>query len=115
MDEVILALIAAASSSGVTGIILAILNRKWAKSDRRRDGQAKDDKKLDAVVTGLKVLTVDRVRYLGQRYIERGEITLADKENLQEMYQAYKGLGGNGHLEVIMREVEKLPVVDSYR
>lgn len=115
MNEVLLALIAAASSSGVTGIILAALNRKWAKSDRKREGEVNDEKKLDAVVTGLKVLTVDRVRYLGQRYIEQGEITLADKENLQGMYQAYKGLGGNGHLEVIMREVEKLPVVDSAR
>ena len=48
MNDVIIALIAAASSSGVTGIILAILNRKWAKSDRKREGAAKDDKKRES-------------------------------------------------------------------
>ena len=114
-DTILAALIAAVSSSGVTGIILAILNRKWSRSDRREAQEHQEDKKLDAVVAGLKVLTVDRVRYLGQCYIDNHEITLADKENLREMYQAYKELGGNGHLEVVMREVERLPIVEVRR
>lgn len=33
---------------------------------------------------------IDRVRYLGECYIIRGHITLDEKENLVEMYQAYK-------------------------
>ena len=33
-----------------------------------------------------------------------------DKETLQEMYGAYKALGGNGHLETVMHEVDRLPV-----
>ena len=41
-----------------------------------------------------KVLMIDRVRYLGSSYIHDGEIALEDKENLAEMYQAYKALGG---------------------
>ena len=58
---------------------------------------------------------VDRVRYLGRSYIQRGEITLEDKETLQEMYTAYKALGGNGHLKTIMTTVDKLPVVAEYQ
>lgn len=65
---------------------------------------------MDAVVAGLKVLTVDRVRYLGKCYISDRSISLEDKENLEEMYRAYKGLGGNGHLQTVMDEVERLPV-----
>lgn len=98
-------LIACIGSSGLASIIVALLNRHWAKKDKRDDKQ-------DAIVTGLKVLTVDRVRYLGKGYISDHEISLEDKENLEEMYRAYKALGGNGHLKTVMDEVQRLPVVD---
>lgn len=90
----------AVTGSGVTAVILALLQRKWNKDDKK-----------DAMVEALKVLMVDRVRYLGQCYVTQGEITLADKETLEEMHRAYKALGGNGHLEIIMDEVEGLPLV----
>lgn len=88
-------------SSGITAIILALLQRKWKKEDRHNEKQ-------DAIIDGLKVLTVDRVRYLGKSYIDRGHITLWEKENLREMHKAYKALGGNGHLDIVMKEVDKL-------
>ncbi len=103
MDVTLQILLACLGSSGLMALVLAILQRKWAKADKR-------DEKMDAVVAGLKVLTVDRVRYLGKCYISEKEISLEDKENLQEMYRAYKALGGNGHLTTIMSEVERLPV-----
>ena len=31
-------------------------------------------------------------------------------KNLIEMYKAYKALGGNGHLDPVMEEVERLPI-----
>ena len=99
--EIVQTILACLGSSGLTAIILALLQRRWAKHDKQ-----------DAVVEGLKVLTVDRVRYLGKCYIMDKEITLEDKENLQDMYRAYKSLGGNGHLETVLAEVNRLPVVD---
>lgn len=99
MDAIIQTLLACVGSSGLTAIILALLQRRWSKADKR-----------DAVVAGLKVLTVDRVRYLGKCYIADGKITLEDKENLQDMYRAYKDLGRNGHLETVMAEVNHLPI-----
>lgn len=98
-------LIACIGSSGLASIIVAILNRHWSNKDKKDD-------KLDAVVEGLKVLTVDRVRYLGRCYMIDREIDLEDKENLEAMYRAYKALGGNGHLETIMAEVRRLQVVN---
>lgn len=90
-------------SSGITAIILAVLQRRWSKAD-------KADEKQDAIISGLKVLTVDRVRYLGKNYIERGWITLWEKENLKDMYVAYKALGGNGHLDTVIKEIERLDI-----
>lgn len=97
--EILQIVVSAVAGSGVTAIILALLQRKWAKDD-----------KSDAIVDALKVLMVDRVRYLGQSYIAAGSIRLSDKEALEEMRRTYKALGGNGHLNTIMAEVEDLPL-----
>ena len=102
--DFIVGILGAGIGSGTMAILLAYLNRKWNKAD-------KQDEKMDAVVDGLKVLTVDRVRYLGKSYISSHGISLEDKENLQEMYRAYKKLGGNGHLNTVMDEVERLPII----
>ena len=98
----VIALISAClGSSGVTAIVLAVLQRKWAKDDR-----------VDALVAAQKVIMVDRVRFIGKAHIEHGEISLEDKETIKEMFSAYKALGGNGHLDTVMSEVEKLKVVE---
>lgn len=97
-------------SSGISGLILAFFQRRWAKQDKREAKEDKKDTKQDAIVNGLKVLTVDRVRYLARCYIKRGDISLEDKETLEDMHKAYKALGGNGHLDTAMAAVEKLPI-----
>ena len=93
----------ALGSSGLSAIIVAILNHQWAK-------KRGTSTKLDALCEAQKVLMIDRVRDLGERYIIRGHITLDEKENLVEMYQAYKNLGGNGHLKTVMEEIGRLPM-----
>lgn len=103
-ETIIIALIAACTGSGISSIIIVLLQRKWAKQDRH-------DERVDALVDATKVQMIDRVRELGREYIKAGEIHLEDKENLREMYAAYKRLGGNGHLDTIMSEVNHLKVI----
>jgi len=96
-------ILAIVGSSGVASIVVACLQRHWSKKD-------KGDARIDALVEAQQVMMVDRVRYLGREYIKDGFITIQDKENLVSMYNAYKALGGNGHLETIMAEVDRLEV-----
>lgn len=103
MTELVVGVLGAGIGAGIMGIIQAWLVRKWAKED-------KHDSKLDAVVTAQKLIMMDRVRYLGKKYISEQEISLEDKETLTEMHKAYKALGGNGHLDTVMEEVERLPL-----
>lgn len=91
---------AVVGGGGVTAIALAILNRKWAKDDKR-----------DAVVKAQKLVMLDRCRFLAKQYIASGQISLEDKEHLGEMHDSYKELGGNGHFDRLMKEVDRLPVV----
>ena len=101
-SEIVVALLAACvGSGGVTAIVLALLQRKWAKDDR-----------VDALVAAQKVIMIDRVRFISRAHIAEGEISLEDKETIKEMFSAYKALGGNGHLDTAMGEIEKLKVVE---
>lgn len=58
----------------------------------------------------------DRIMYLGMKYVEKGQITQGEYENLYKyLYEPYKKMGGNGSAERLMREVDKLPIVaDKY-
>lgn len=90
-------------SSGIASIVVAVLQHRWSKKEAK-------DERIDALVDAQQVMMIDRVRYLGRYYIRAGEISLADKENLMSMYNAYKKLGGNGHLETVMKEIDQLDV-----
>lgn len=104
-EQIVLAIIGASlGSGGITSIILALLNRKWSKKDAMQ-------KQIEALTEAQKVVMIDRVRHLGRTYIGQGQIVFEDKENLKDMHKAYQGLGGNGHLDPVMSEVEKLQVV----
>ena len=103
MDPLYSFLLAIVSSSGVATIVVAVLNHRW---ERKRSSS----QKLDAIMAVQRVIMVDRVHWLGSSYIKRGAITLEEKENLIEMYNAYKGLGGNGHLKIVMDEVDQLEI-----
>ena len=101
-------LLSGSIGAGLMAILSAALQRHWHKKD-------KGSENIKALVSAQKVLMIDRVRYLGSRYIQHGQITLEDKENLNDMYAAYKALGGNGHLETVMKEVGRLPVAANDR
>lgn len=92
------------AGAGIMALVLAWCQRRWRKKDHQEAG-------IQALVAAQKVLMIDRVRYLGGKYVSQGQITLEDKETLHEMYDAYKALGGNGHLTTVMSETDRLPVV----
>ena len=102
--DLLIGLLGAGIGSGIMAIVLAALQRKWKKDDSH-------DERLDALINAQKVTMVYEVKSAGKQYLNIGEISVDDKEVLHEMYQAYKGLGGNGHLDTIIHEVDRLKVV----
>ena len=102
--DLLLPLLSALTGTGVSSLVIALLQRKWATRDHR-------DTRVDALVAANKVLMIDKVRFLAKKYISQGQIHLEDKENLLEMYRAYKALGGNGHLDTVIGEIHNLKVI----
>ena len=89
-------------------IILSVFSSSglWAFIQSRRD-------KKDARNELLVGLAHDRIIFLGMSYIERGEITRDEYENLHDyLYVPYQKMGGNGSAARVMAEVEKLKIVN---
>jgi len=111
----------------VGNIVLWVLNWRSKKSDKVEElteqvstlaGEVKKltDKVSDlsglseTYADGLRVSLHDRLRYLGQLHIRAREIDLDDRANLIQMHDAYHALGGNGNLDALMHQIEKLPL-----
>lgn len=86
------------ASTGFWALITKLLDKKSAKTKM------------------LLGLGHDRIMYLGMKYVENGQISQSEYENLNKyLYEPYKKMGGNGTAERLMREVNKLPMVaDKY-
>lgn len=134
MNDVIKDILIAVVSGGVGAAVIKLIgdglswkrNRKAEKEDReeqRQDDAKKQaalktedrlkaiEAKTDAQSEALKFMLYDRIRWLGQAYIADEEIDFDDRRILNDMHRSYhNGLGGNGDLDTLMAEVNRLPL-----
>lgn len=113
---------AAAVIKLIDNLLQWMLQRKAAKEDRAENKAEKEkktekdylerlDKKIDGLTVGERIILLDRIQYLGQEYIKDGSVDFDDRRRLNEMHSVYHNtLGGNGDLDVLMREVNCLPI-----
>ena len=110
----------AAMAAGFFGILQWRLNRKAQKEDRAADSKAANcaargaeirvlEKKVNALMVADRTILYDRIKHLAKSYIKRGWISVEEYEDLKRMHQVYHDdLEGNGFLDSIMAEVNKL-------
>lgn len=92
------------------GYVVAIVTTILASSGFWAWIQSRNSKK-DWQTKLLVGLAHDRIVYLGMGYIEKGEITQDEYENLHDyLYVPYEKLGGNGTAKKVMDEVSKLRI-----
>lgn len=76
----------------------------WAFLQKRKD-------RTDGKTKLLIGLAHDRIMQSATYYINRGNITADEYENLYEyLYKPYHELGGNGSAERLMKEIDKLHI-----
>lgn len=88
-------LVAIIGSGGTTAFVQHLINK--SKSDPMRDG--------------VRLLLQDKIEALGTKYCADGQITYAQRKYLRAAYTSYKGMGGNGDIEDLMHDIERLEVV----
>ena len=97
--------------SAVAALINQIGESIRQKRKHKFDTEEVKDDDITALKIGLKWVIYDRIRYLGQTYIAAKSIDFDDRRILNEMHKCYHdGLGGNGDLDNLMKEVNSLPL-----
>lgn len=65
-------------------------------------------KRTHALTAGVQAMLRDRLRYLGKKYVTQGWVSMEDKEDWENMYQQYHGLGKNGVMDGLRERVLNL-------
>ena len=92
-------LIAALSSSALAAIISGIFALLSARQ-----------KKNNGIEAGVRILLYDQIKDRGNHFVERGYVTRDEYEDLIKMHEVYHtALDGNGYLDNLMLEVNRLP------
>ncbi len=66
-------------------------------------------KKNNSIEKGLVALLRDRLIQTYREYEVKGEISILDKENIEDMFKQYENLGGNGTVKKMYEELLELP------
>ena len=111
MSDTVLVAVIAGAAAVIGGAISQLGESIRQRRKRKYDKDDGKDKDIEALKAGLKWVIYDRIRYLGQTYITAKKIDFDDRRILNEMHKCYhNGLGGNGDLDNLMGEVNKLPL-----
>ena len=73
--------------------------------------QRKTEQKQEAIENGLRSLLRDRIIQSCVKYMKQGNVPVEELENVTHMYDAYRGLDGNGAAEAIYKQFLVLPTV----
>ena len=68
----------------------------------------KNKKKDLAIEQGVQALLRNEIIRRYREFESKGEISILDKENLEEMFVQYKNLGGNGTVKKMMDDLLEL-------
>lgn len=130
MEEILLAIlgggVAVAIIEAVKEAIAWRRNRKASKEDRAEEKKEKQfeerltgleeevsdmKKMMAALVDSQKNVLFDRIQYLCRRYIADGEVDFDNLRGVNALHNSYhNGLGGNGDLDALMKQVQSLPL-----
>ena len=119
MTEIIIALVSGSLGAALVKIIGDSLAFRRERKAKKEDNSEKDietrlekiETKTDAQSEALKFILYDRIRFVALSYIEEGEVDFDDRRILNDMHRSYHvGLNGNGDLDELMKQVNKLPL-----
>lgn len=100
MDKWIPVIVAIVGSGALSALITGIFTERANRKRVETGTQA-----------GVRMILYAWIKSLGREYIERGYISVEELEDLKAMHSIYHtDLKGNGFLDTLMQNVEKLPI-----
>ena len=103
----LITLIITACGASVISGAFALLSQHLQRRASEKNGKDTQSKTL---IKALQLLFLDKINYLGRKYIMSGEVDPDDRRLLSQLHDMYHNqLGGNGDLDDIMAQVMRLP------
>lgn len=93
----------------VVSALVAALKSQGRKAVERTEAEKATD---DAVKTGMRALLWRELNNIHEQAVRQDGLTVADRKNLESVYAAYHGLGGNGTGTRLYEDAMKMPVID---
>ena len=94
----------------ILGGIIGIIGTKIKKNKAKEEAQEKlAEAKQKALEAGVQALLRNELVRRYREYEVKGEMSILDKENIEEMFKQYENLGGNGTVKQLMTELMQLP------
>lgn len=87
------------------GIALGVVTSKLKKTKEKDENEKK---KNEAIELGVQALLRNEIIRRYREFETKGEISILDQENLDEMFTQYKNLGGNGTVKKMMNDLYEL-------
>lgn len=87
------------------GAVLGFVSTKFKKNKEKEE---EEKKKINVLEQGVQALLRNEIIRRYREFETKGEISILDKENLEEMFEQYKNLGGNGTVKKMMDELLNL-------
>lgn len=111
------AIAALASAFSIGQLIIDRRNRKDKKNEmmnmvKEHDKDIKGMKEENDLIKRMVMGSLyGRTKYLGEQYIKKGYISMQEYSDwIKYLYQPYKDAGGDGTIDKIAAEINKLPV-----
>ena len=96
---------------GVQGLVTFIVTRVVTKRMDRAERTAEEARRESmAIANGTKALLRDRLLNGYKGYIAQGWADLDDRGNMENMFQQYHTLGGNGDMNDLRHTFRALPM-----
>lgn len=98
----------------VASAILTFLLQSQIRENKelKRKQEEKHEKRERALEEGVLCLLREMLIQSHAKYMKKGSISSKALESGLAMYEAYKGLGGNGMIDHMKVEIEELPIID---
>jgi hypothetical protein len=90
----------------IVGIISFIFKKIYSNYKNKMENLSV---RQQAVEQGVQALLRNELIRSYREYETKGELSILDKENIEEMFVQYENLGGNGTVKQLMTELLQLP------
>lgn len=94
----------------MTAVVSAVVASIISKGKTLKNKHNQDAEEFLLLKKGVQALLRDKLYYLNDKGIKEGSVTVAEKNNFENIWNSYHNLGANGVMDSIHKDYMELPI-----